>query len=71
ISSSNKKPYFADGTVTLLAEDNSGPGGPNVPDGKLDTSVDDNSNPDRVILFISMRRGGRFLYAIDVSTPET
>ncbi len=70
ISSANKKAYFADGTIAVLAEDNSGPDGANVPDGKLDTTVDDDSNPDRVILFISMRRGGRFIYAIDVSVPD-
>jgi Tfp pilus tip-associated adhesin PilY1 len=70
ISSSNKKPYFADGTVAVLAQDNSGPGGINVPDGKLDTTVDNDSNPDRVILYVSMRRGGRFIYALDVSIPE-
>jgi Tfp pilus tip-associated adhesin PilY1 len=70
ISSSNKKPYFADGTITVLAEDNSGPGGVNVPDGKIDITVDNDLNPDKVHLFITMRRGGRFMYALDVSNPN-
>ncbi|MGY8815357.1 MAG: pilus assembly protein, partial [Gammaproteobacteria bacterium] len=70
ISSSNKKPYFADGTIGVLAEDNSGPGGANVPDGKIDITVDDNTNPDKVHIFITMRRGGRFIYALDVSDPS-
>ncbi|MFT7457712.1 MAG: Tfp pilus tip-associated adhesin PilY1 [Planctomycetota bacterium] len=70
ISSSNKKAYFADGTIGVLVEDNSGPGGATTPDEKLDTSVDNNANPDRVFLYVSMRRGGRFIYALDVSDPS-
>jgi len=70
ISSSNKKPYFADGSIGVLSEDNSGPDGATVPDGKLDTSVDDDSNPDRVYIYITMRRGGRMIYALDVSDPS-
>ena len=70
ISSSNKKPYFADSTIGVRAEDNSGPDGATVPDGKLDTTVDNASNEDLVHLFISMRRGGRFIYALDVSVPD-
>jgi Tfp pilus tip-associated adhesin PilY1 len=71
ITSSNKKPYFADGTIGTLAEDNSGPGGEvvPVPDGKIDVDNDNDSFPDKVNLFISMRRGGRFIYALDVSDP--
>ncbi|MBF0357983.1 MAG: hypothetical protein HQL70_05200 [Magnetococcales bacterium] len=60
ISSSSKKPYFADGTISTYILDNNG-------DGILKpTSVDG----DLVYLFISMRRGGRLLYALDVSTPS-
>jgi len=70
ISSSNKKPYFADGTIGVLAEDNSGPGGVNTPDGAIDITTDDNLNPDRVHLYVSMRRGGRFIYALDVTDPS-
>ena len=70
ISSSNKKPYFADGTIGVLAEDNSGAGGISVPDGAIDIATDNDSNPDRVYLYVSMRRGGRFIYALDVSNPS-
>ena len=59
ISSSNKKPYFADGSIGTYVVDANG-------DEMLDTSIDAD---DTVDLFISMRRGGRFIYALDVSDP--
>jgi hypothetical protein len=61
ISSSNKKPYFADGLVGVYTLDNNG-------DGKIDTTVD---SDDKAWLFISMRRGDRLIYALDVSDPLT
>jgi Tfp pilus tip-associated adhesin PilY1 len=60
ISSFNKKPYFADGTIGVFTLDS------NL-DGKIDTTVDAN---DKAWLFMSMRRGGRFIYALDVSNPQ-
>ena len=60
ISSSNKKPYFADGSIGIYTKDNNG-------DGKIDTTFDAN---DKAWLFMSMRRGGRLLYALDVSDPQ-
>ena len=60
ISSSNKKPYFADGSIGVYTKDNNG-------DGKIDTTIDTN---DKAWLYISMRRGGRLLYALDVSDPQ-
>ena len=59
ISSSNKKTYFADGSIGVFTKDNNG-------DLKIDTTIDAN---DKAWLFISMRRGGRLLYALDVSNP--
>jgi len=59
ISSSNKKPYFADGSIGVYTFDDNG-------DGAIDTTIDAN---DKAWLFISMRRGGRLLYALDVSNP--
>ncbi len=59
VSSSNKKSYFADGSIGVYTKDNNG-------DGKIDTTIDSN---DKAWLFISMRRGGRLLYALDVSNP--
>jgi Tfp pilus tip-associated adhesin PilY1 len=61
ISSSNKKPYFADGSIGTYARDDNG-------DGIIDPANSDAD--DTVQLFISMRRGGRFIYALDVSTPD-
>ena len=64
ISSSFKKPYFMDGPIGVLTEDkcclaDSSPGANN----KLgDTG-------DKVNLYIANRRGGRFLYALDVNNP--
>ncbi len=58
ISSSDKKPYFADGTVSVYQVDLNGDGALEAGDG------------DKVYLYLGMRRGGRFLYALDVSDPE-
>ncbi|MBF0339656.1 MAG: hypothetical protein HQL95_01670 [Magnetococcales bacterium] len=58
LSSSNKKPYFADGSIGSYVYDANG-------DGKLKSA-----DGDKVYLFISMRRGGRLIYALDVTTPE-
>ncbi|MBI2970644.1 MAG: hypothetical protein HYY36_07870, partial [Gammaproteobacteria bacterium] len=58
ISSATKKPYFADGTIGTFTLDVGGDGSIVAADG------------DKVWLFISMRRGGRFLYALDVSDPS-
>lgn len=50
-------PYFSDGNVVVISQDINN-------DGRL-KSLDG----DKVWLFISMRRGGRYLYALDVSDP--
>ena len=57
-SASNPKPYFADGSVGIYQFDANN-------DGKFVAA-----DGDKVYLYISMRRGGRFLYAIDVSDPD-
>lgn len=58
ISSSNPKPYFADGAVGVYQLDVNN-------DGRL-IAVDG----DKVYLYISMRRGGRVIYALDVTDPD-
>ncbi|MEE8321223.1 MAG: hypothetical protein V3R68_05220, partial [Gammaproteobacteria bacterium] len=58
ISSSNKKAYFADGTIGVYVNDVNNDDELNAADG------------DIVWLFISMHRGGRLLYALDVSDPS-
>ncbi len=57
ITSNNKKPYFADGSIGVYTKDVND-------DGKLDYA-----DGDIVWIFISMHRGGRLLYALDVSNP--
>ncbi len=54
------KEYFADGAVGVYRHDEND-------DGKIDTSV---APDDQVILYITMRRGGRLLYALDVTDPH-
>ncbi|MDX1654250.1 MAG: PilC/PilY family type IV pilus protein, partial [Candidatus Competibacteraceae bacterium] len=51
-------PYFFDGSVAVLTEDRN-------EDGRLVAQ-----DGDRVHLFLTLRRGGRLLYALDVSEPE-
>jgi type IV pilus assembly protein PilY1 len=58
ISSADKKPYFIDGSVSVYQEDVNGDGALAAGDG------------DKVYLYMGMRRGGRFLYALDISDPE-
>jgi type IV pilus assembly protein PilY1 len=58
ISASNKRPYFADGPIGVYQKDANG-------DGKLLAA-----DGDKVHLYIGMRRGGRFIYALDVSDPD-
>ncbi len=57
ISANNPKPYFMDGSPTTYTYSS-------VNDGKIDYT-----RGDKAYLFMSMRRGGRFIYALDVSNP--
>jgi type IV pilus assembly protein PilY1 len=59
ISTTNTKPYFIDGSATAYTYSTAS-------DGKIDYL-----RGDKAYLFITMRRGGRFIYAIDVSDPAT
>src|SRR5690606_37194236 len=59
ISSSAKRPYFMDGPVGVYQNDVNG-------DGRLVAA-----DGDKVYLYVGMRRGGRFLYAFDVSDPAS
>src|SRR5262249_7003760 len=58
-STASPKTYFADGAVAVYIYDANN-------DGKLVAA-----DGDKVYLFIGMRRGGRFMYALDVSDPDT
>ncbi|HSJ49477.1 MAG TPA: PilC/PilY family type IV pilus protein, partial [Gammaproteobacteria bacterium] len=55
----NNKPYFMDGNVSVHVHDANN-------DGKIIAA-----DGDKAWLFITMRRGGEFLYALDVTVPET
>jgi type IV pilus assembly protein PilY1 len=58
IQPSSPKPYFADGPVSVYQDDVN-------KDGKLVAA-----DGDKVYLYVAMRRGGRFGYALDVSDPD-
>lgn len=58
ISAGSPKPYFADGSVSVYQNDLN-------KDGKLVAS-----DGDKVYVYVAMRRGGRFAYALDVSDPD-
>ncbi len=57
INNGGYKPYFADGHIGVYLHDANGDHAYKVADG------------DKVYLYFSMRRGGRLLYALDVSDP--
>jgi len=59
ISGSAKKPYFVDGSVGIYQLDANN-------DGKLVAT-----DGDKVHLYLTMRRGGPYLIALDVSDPST
>ena len=61
ISGFNKRPYFADGPIGVLSVDGDVFGTSGF--GKLGDSA------DTVNLYVAMRRGGRFIYALDVNNP--
>lgn len=58
ISTTAPKPYFADGAASIYQKDANGDGKVVAADG------------DKVYLYVGMRRGGRFAYALDVSDPD-
>ena len=74
ISSGFKKPYFFDGPIGVYTRDATT--GPTPSDGKLlvpasvDPTSPTNANQDQVWIFLTMRRGGRFIYAFDISQPD-
>ena len=57
ISSSFKKPYFADGSTGIYTKDTNN-------NGRL------GDVGDKVNLYMSMRRGGRMIYGLDINNPH-
>jgi type IV pilus assembly protein PilY1 len=69
ISALTQKDYFADGSIGVYLKDVAGTGNVAAPGpGTVSGVIGDNS-ADKVYLYISMRRGGDFLYALDVTDP--
>lgn len=58
-SSAGNKPYLVDGNITSYVFDSNNDGRIVAADG------------DKAYIFATLRRGGRFIFALDVSTPET
>jgi type IV pilus assembly protein PilY1 len=58
ISNVNQKDYFWDGSTGVYSKDGNS-------DGKLN-----NTTFDKVYLYPAIRRGGKFLYALNVTTPD-
>lgn len=59
ISSANQKDYFFDGSIGVYQKDANNDGIINPADG------------DKIYLYASLRRGGNFIYALDVTDPAT
>lgn len=60
---SDGKTYFADGGLTAYVLDQND-------NGVVEPDLSNPANGDRVFLYISMRRGGRFMYALDVTFKD-
>jgi type IV pilus assembly protein PilY1 len=59
LDTSNNKSYFADGSVSIYQVD-----------ANNDCRYTTGGSGDKVHIFLSMRRGGRFIYALDVINPD-
>lgn len=59
-SSTTAKPYFADGPISTL-----------LIDANNDGAIVSSTPGDKAYLYIGMRRGGRQLYALDVTAPTS
>ncbi len=82
ISAANQKDYFADGSIGVYQNDARGNGSATSPldcvpgscsgadtvSGVLGDNIHSISG-DKVYLYVSMRRGGSFIYALDVTNP--
>jgi Tfp pilus tip-associated adhesin PilY1 len=69
ISSAFKRPYFMDGPIGVLTQDNTVPANGKLGDLAAGTPTATQPKSDVVNLYIANRRGGRFIYALDVNTP--
>ncbi len=58
VSSSFKKPYFMDGPIGVYTYD-----------GNQDGKESSSTSSDKVFLYVGARRGGRYIYSLDVTNP--
>jgi len=63
ISTTDPRPYFFDGMVGVWYDDYNN-------DGKLIPSGGPPGTGDRVYIYVTARRGGRLIYALDVTDPD-
>lgn len=59
IGSSFKRPYFMDGPIGVYSVD-----------GDSNGKIEYTNSSDHVYLYVGARRGGRFLYSLDVTNPQ-
>jgi len=69
ISNANQKDYFADGSIGIYLKDVPGTGNVASPGAGTVSGVIGDNSADKVYLYMSMRRGGDFMYALDVTDP--
>ena len=71
ISNINQKDYFADGSIGVYQKDVAGSGDASNPGTGTVTGVIGDNAGDKVYIYLTMRRGGDFIYALDVTNPAT
>lgn len=69
VSGPNPKDYFADGSIGIYQKDVAGTGDVAAPGAGTVTGVIGDNSSDKVYLYLSLRRGGEFMYALDVTNP--
>lgn len=69
VSAASPKDYFFDGSIGVYLKDHVPTGGRAGTIGDA-LSDPDPSKVDRAYLFLSLRRGGNFIYALDVTVPS-
>ncbi len=63
-ASGGPKPYFFDGPIGIWRQDIGSDAGPAIPDGKIIAA-----HGDKAWIYAPMRRGGRMIYAFNVTDP--
>ena len=71
ISATSQKDYFFDGSIGVYQKDIVGSGDVASPGTGTVTGVIGDNSGDKVYLYVSLRRGGNFIYALDVTNPAS